>query len=189
MTTYGLIVEGSYDAAALKELIKKCASIDNLEIVSRVCGGSIMKRFPGHLEEFRHVCEGCHVDKAFVVRDADTKDNTQILDDMRKKISARKYQFEVKLIPIVQELETWLLSDERAISKVTQSRGGRPVSRVNKTLECVVNPKEELQKILGEAGLFYTEEVAREIAMESNLATIEYRCLLFRNFVQDVRDC
>ena len=97
--------------------------------------------------------------------------------------------FFVKFIIIVQELETWLLADEGAISKVTQSRPGKTVVKVNESLESIIHPKEKLLDILSDAGVAYTSEVAREIAKESDLSKIEYRCPKFKKFRQAVVDC
>lgn len=193
MSTYGIVIEGSYDSAAIAEIIKKCLSSE-IEIIHRPCGSKshLMKKFPGFLKEFCYVKEGAHVNKAFVIRDADTKDPDKLdklVDEMKSKIVGRTYPFEIKFILIVQELETWLLADEEAISRVTQFRSGRTVSRINETLESIVHPKEKLKNILSNAKVPYTAEVAREIAKESELSKIENRCPKFREFRQAVIDC
>lgn len=107
------------------------------------------------------------------------------MEEMQSKISGRTYPFEVKPIIIVQELETWLLADEEAISKVTRTT----VPRVKGNLECITNPKEKLKHILFNAKVLYTDEVAREIAKESDLSKIENRCPGFKKFRQAVIDC
>lgn len=188
MATYGAVVEGPYDEAAIKQLIRKCISSD-IKVIARPCKGSVMKKFSGFLEEFRCVKQGMPVDKALVIRDADNKVPDELLERMKSKIAGRTYPFEVKFIIIVQELETLFLADEGAISRVTQARSGKTVTRVNETLEAINQPKERLYEILSDAGVPYTEAVAREIAKELELSKIEYRCLSFRNFRQDVVDC
>lgn len=190
MAFYGIIVEGSYDEAALVEIIKKCLS-NEIEIISRPCGGEnrLMKHFLGFLESFRYEKQGLHVDKALVIRDADTKDLRELSEKMKSKLAGRTYPFEVKFIIVVQELETWLLADDKAISKVTRARSGRTVSRVNENLESIVNPKERLQNILSDAGVPYTPAVAREIAKELDITSVEYRCPGFKEFHQAVIDC
>ncbi|MBI3355033.1 MAG: DUF4276 family protein [Nitrospirae bacterium] len=144
-----------------------------------------MKKFPGFLEEFRYAKGGAPVDKALVIRDADNKAPNELSEKMNSKIAGRTYPFEVKFIIIVQELETWLLADEAAISKVTQ----RTVSRVNEDLESINHPKERLFDILSEAGVTYTSEVAKRIAIGSDISKIEYRCPKFKEFKQAVIDC
>lgn len=191
MTIYGIVVEGTeYDKAALTELIKKCLS-GKIEVIARPCGSKslLMRKFPGFLKEFQYVKEGSHVDKALVIRDADNKDPDKLLEEMRSKIVGQTCIFEVKLIIIVQELETWLLADEGAISKVTQARSGKSVTKVNENLESIMQPKERLKRMLSDAKVPYTPEVAREIAKESNLSKIENRCPRFKKFRQDVIDC
>lgn len=191
MTTYGIVVEGTeYDKAALTELIKKCLQVE-IEIIPRPCGSKsqLMKKFPGFLKEFQYVKQGAHVDKALVIRDADNKEPARLLEEMQSKISGRTYPFEIKLIIIVQELETWLLADEEAISRVTQACSGRTVSRINENLESIIHPKEKLKNLLSNAKVVYTAEVAREIAKESNISIIENRCPRFMEFHQNVIDC
>ncbi|MEW6675853.1 MAG: DUF4276 family protein [Nitrospirota bacterium] len=190
MTTYGIVAEGNYDEAALIELIKKCLS-ENIEVIPRRCGGKdrLMNKFPAYLESFRYANQGQNVDKALVIRDADAKDPNELLERMKNKIAGRNYPFEVKFIPIVQELETWLLADENAISKVTGTRSGRTVSRINKNIESILDPKGRLQNILSAAGVPYTPVVAQEITRELNISTVEYRCPGFKEFRQAVIDC
>lgn len=194
MTTYGIIVEGNDDKAVLPEMISKCLSdsiSDNMKVIVRLCGNksSLMRKFSGFLEEFRRVNQGLHVDKALVIRDADSRNPDELLSEMRNKIKDKTYPFEVKFIAIVQELEAWLLADDEAISKVTQSRSGKPVSRVNENLESIVQPKERLKDILSKAKVPYTPEVAREIAKETYISKIEYRCQKFKDFRSAVIDC
>ena len=186
MTTYGIVVEGLYDEAVLLEIIRKCLS-NNIEIITRPCGGKdrLMKSFRGFLDSFQYENKGSPVDKALVIRDAGGKDHDELLEKMRSRIAGRNYTFDVKFIIIVQELETWLLTDEDAISRVT----GKTISRVNEDLQSIIQPKEKLKKILSDGGVAYTAEVAKEIARESDLTKIEYRCPRFKKFCQDVTDC
>lgn len=191
---YGIIVEGNDDKAALPEMISKCLSdsiSDNMKVIVRLCGNKsdLMKKFSGFLEEFRRVNQGLHVDKALVIRDADSRNPDELLSEMRNKIKDKPYPFEVKFIAIVQELEAWLLADDEAISKVTQSRSGKTVSRVNENLESIVQPKERLKDILSKAKVPYTPEVAREITKETDISKIEYRCQKFKDFRLAVIDC
>lgn len=190
MSTYGVIVEGAYDEAVLTEMIKKFLPTDT-RIVPRTCRGkdTLMKVFPSHLESFRYEKQGTHVDKAIVIRDAHGKDPEELKARMSYKIENRNYPFEVKFIIIVQELEAWLLADEAAISKVTQSRSGKSIVRVNELLESVDQPKELLYRILSEVGVYYTEAVAREIAKECDFQKLGYRCPRFKEFGQAVKDC
>ena len=71
MPTYGLIVEGEYDAAALTELIRRYAE-GNIQVIPRQCAqkGSLMKKFPAYLQELHWANQGQAVDKALVIRDA-----------------------------------------------------------------------------------------------------------------------
>ncbi len=182
MLTFGLMIEGFYDVAVLKELIQKCASSE-VEVIGRPCGpkGSLMKRFPGFLEEFRYIKQGSNVDKALVIRDADNKDPAELIERMQSKISGRTYPFPVKLLVAVQELEAWLLADESAISAVTGKR-----ALIVQNPENLSDPKEKLKKVLSEAWISYTDEIARKIAANVKVETIESRCPSFQEFREAV---
>ncbi|MCL4558676.1 MAG: DUF4276 family protein [Deltaproteobacteria bacterium] len=190
MTAYGIVVEGVYDVAALEELIKKCLSPD-VDIIARPTNGvaNLMKFFSAHLEDFRHAKRGGPVDKALVIRDADGKDPKKLESEMNSKITNRNYPFEVKFAFAVQELEAWLLADEKAISQVTQSRSRKTVPRVNEAIEKIARPKEKLEDILSRADVRYTDAVAREIAKAADIATLKHRCPKFKEFYQAVLDC
>lgn len=182
MLTFGLVVEGIYDEAALKELIQKCVS-EELNIISRSCGNApqLMKRFPGFLEEFKHAKEGSNVDRAIVIRDADRKDPRELIARMQDKISGHTYIFPVRPLVVVQELEAWLLADEQAMSAVT----GRKQAPIHRPEE-IPDPKGKLKSILSDANIGYTPEIARKIAERADVATIESRCAWFKQFRQSL---
>jgi len=186
MPTFGLIVEGEYDAAALTELVWRCAE-GTIEVIARQCTqkGSLMKRFSAYLQELQWANRGQAVDKALVIRDADGKNPQELIARMEMSIIHRSYPFPVKCVIIVQELETWLLADHEALSQVTQKR----ISAINSPLESILDPKRRLQSMLSEAGTAYTAEVSRKIAAAANLETIEHRCSSFGTFRQAVHDC
>ena len=190
MTVYGIVVEGYYDEVVLGEIIKKILAREII-IISRRCNEKdrLIKVFSEHLESFRYGNQGSNVDKAIVIRDAHGRDPEELKESMKSKILNRRYPFEVKFLIIIHELEAWLLADEEAISRVTRSRSGKPAVPVNKPLESIIDPKETLGKVLSDAKVPYTPAVAQEIARESNLDKIKYRCPAFGEFCQAVIDC
>ena len=178
MRAIGLVVEGIYDEAALIELVRKC-SPSEVNVICRPCGSAfqLMKKFPGFLESFRHVKEGLAVDCAIVIRDADHKNPRDLIARMETRISGRHYPFSRHLLVIVQELEAWLLADDEALSSVT----GRPQHRIPNP-ETVNDPKARLEKILSDAEIVYTAEVARRIAAAASADVLSVRCPSFRRF-------
>ena len=188
MPTFGLIVEGIYDEAALTELTRKCIA-GNIEVLARPCRGSIMDKFPELLESFCYIKQGTHVDKAIVIRDANGKDPSGLIQQMQSKISNRNYPFPVKLVVVFRELETWLLADHEAMSKVAGDYSGRTVPRVNESLEEILTPKERLEHLLAQAKVLYTPEVARKIAAATDIERLRYRCPGFGKFQEAVSDC
>ena len=182
MVLVGLVVEGSYDEAALSELVRKCASSET-SVICRQCGNAfqLMKKFPGFLEDFRHVNHGLPVDKAIVIRDADHKNPTELIVSMESRISGRSYPFPRRLLVIVEEMEAWLLADEEAIFSVT----GRRQPRIRDP-EKLADPKERLRRILSHVRIAYTGEVARKIAAATRPDILAARCPSFKTFQEAV---
>jgi len=185
MLKIGIVAEGvkaDSDVQIISELVKKILATDPL-FITRPGGNrpNVIKKYCGWLEEFRNE----KVDKALVIVDQDMSCVKTLVEKMQERIKARKYYFPVKFHVIKQEIETWLLSDEQAISKVVE----RNVPRVNETLEDIQQPKEKLKELLSKAKANYTAETLRRIAEESDIERIAYRCPGFRRFTQSVVDC
>ncbi len=92
MESYGIIVEGQYDAGVYEELIRKiCADASVVKV--RETGGrpQLMRKFPALLHTFEHELPTGSVDKAMVIRDADFGDAAAIEKKMRDSISRRSY--------------------------------------------------------------------------------------------------
>ena len=185
MRTFGLVVEGVYDEAALTEFVRKCLEAE-VEVIIRQSEDSarLMRRFPGFLEEFRYVKAGSNVDKAIVIRDADRRRPAELVKRMEGKISNRRYPFPVELLVVVEELEAWLLADEIAIEAVTRIRP-QPVANP----ERLNDPKNRLRRVLSDASTAYTPEIARKIAATSRVDVLKARCPSFARFHEAVIDC
>ena len=191
MESYGIIVEGQYDAEVYEEFIRKiCADAQVVKV--RETGGrpQLMRKFPALLHTFEHEMPTGSVDKAMVIRDADCGDAAAIEKKMQDSISRRQYSFPggVGVHAVKQETETWLLADPDAINKVAASRGGKPVPRVPDPLEALQDPKGQFRSVLSRSGLNYTAQVCREIAKETDLARLRIRCPSFATFEQKVID-
>lgn len=186
MTTFGLVVEGKYDEAVLHELIQKCVS-GEVKIIGRQCGSGekLLQMFPTLLGDFQGIVKaGTTIDKALVIRDTDNKDPSELEKTMHAKIANRTYPFSVKPLVVVRELEAWLLADENAISGVM----GKRVTKVQNP-EGLPDPKERLKRVLSKARKPYTSEIARQIAANAKIETIESRCPSFKKFREAVIDC
>lgn len=184
MLKIGIVAEGlpNSDVQIISELVKKILTVDHLFIPRP--GGSrsnVIKKYRGWLEDFRNR----NVDKALIIIDQDLSCVKALMDKLKEKISDRQYRFPVKFHVIEREIETWLLADEKALSKVA----GKDVPAVNETLENILQPKEKLIERLFRVGVNCTAETKRRIAAESDIERIAYRCPGFRRFRQLVLDC
>jgi hypothetical protein len=189
LPSYGLIVEGEADKNVFDQLIRKVNSPD-ASIYPLTCGGvgRFMKMFPDLLLSFKYMHNGGSVDGALVIRDCDNKSAQDVLSRMQEKLGNRTYNFPrgIEFCVVNRNLDSWLLADERAINEVSRARQGRPVARVNETIEEITHPKERLQGILNEAKLVYTPAVLGEIAAAINLQDLEYRVPSFVSFKESV---
>lgn len=190
--SYGIVVEGPYDVAILRELIPKILARD-VPVISRPCFGkdNLRKNLFAFLKDLQTVMEGRAVEKALVIRDSGGKDPKIIKAELTQKANQRHWTFShgVHVCIIRREVETWLLADAAAVNGVGATRGGRAVAEVQGTLEEIERPKERLKQWLSEARLAYTERVCSEIARSLKLDTLRYRCPSFRMFEERVINC
>jgi hypothetical protein len=190
---YGIVVEGPYDVAILRELIPRILGRD-VPVISRPCYGkdNLLKNLLIHLETLDYAAEGRAVEKALVIRDSGGKDPKIIEEELTRKVQERRWGFShgVHICIIRREVETWLLADvAEGVNAVAKKRGGRTVAEVQGTLEEIEYAKERLRQLLSDAKLEYTEQVCAEIARSLRLDTLSYRCPSFRTFKQRVVDC
>ncbi|MGH7289244.1 MAG: DUF4276 family protein, partial [Myxococcota bacterium] len=84
---------------------------------------------------------------------------------------------------VKREMETWLLADTAAISRVA---GGGAVTPIGGQLEDQQHAKEALMKMLSRVAVPYTPAVCRNIAQEIDLSTLRGRCPSFASFERKV---
>jgi len=179
MSRIGIIIEGvqdGYDEKALTHLIERAHTNTEVQVHARPCGGApdLIRKFPGYLEEFRHRGD---ITKAFVVRDGDGKCFADLVAKLRTRIAGRSYPFQLDFLFIREELETWFLADEKALSDLV----GKPV-RTQPHPEKVLHAKEDLKKILSTGGKDYTPSVAGFLAKTIDVHVLNSRCPSFKRF-------
>ncbi len=190
--SYGIVVEGPYDAAIFPELMRRILGRD-VTIIPRPCGGkaNLKKDLLTFLRDLQSGLQGRAVEKALVIRDSDGKDPQVIEAELTQKVNERRWAFAhgVHVCIIRREMETWLLADGAAINAVALQRGGREVAELQGALEEIQDPKEKLRQLLSKAKLDYTEQVCTEIANVAKLKTLRYKCPSFCTFEQRVIHC
>jgi hypothetical protein len=149
--------------------------------------------FPTLLGELEQFLAGQPVDKVMVIRDTDRRAPAEVEGELAAKVAGRMFCFprDVQFCAIRQEIEAWLLADEKAITRVAQSRsiGGRHAPPTPGALEDIIHPKDRLQTVLSKCRLPYDPAVCGEIAAEIDLDCLRYRCPSFRRFEQKLQDC
>lgn len=190
--SYGLVIEGVYDAAAYSELIQKIVE-NKVAIHVRVARGVtvLMSRMVAFLRDLENVQNGKPVEKVLVIRDSGGKAVKELKDHMNAKLGNHTFGFPhgYHFCVVVRELETWLLADAQAIRTVAL-RNGRDISGVvNETLENIADPKQRLERMLQTAKIPYTPELCAEIAREIKLDQLRTRCPSYLAFEDQVRNC
>jgi hypothetical protein len=190
---YGIVVEGPYDVAILRELIPRILG-RNVPVIPRPCYGkdNLWKNLLIHLRTLEYAVEGRAVEKALVIRDSGGKDPKVIEEALSRKVQEQRWAFShgVHVCIIRREVETWLLADvAEGVNAVAKKRGGQTVAEVRETLEEIEDPKERLRRLLSEAKLEHTDQVCAEIARSLRLNILSSRCPSFRTFEQRVVDC
>jgi len=187
--SYGLIVEGSYDAPVLKRLTVRVDSPD-ARVHVRECGGvgTLRKKVVAFLRSLEFADAGAPVERALIFVDTDGHPPDEVEAELRQVIDGIEFKFPrgIGICPVHHELEAWLLADERAINRVAVARGGREVGYLPGDLEQMQNPKERLREVLSKARLLYTPAVLGEIAESANLETLRYRLPCFVTFAAKV---
>ncbi|MGA2576410.1 MAG: hypothetical protein ABSH24_10345 [Bryobacteraceae bacterium] len=186
---FGIAVEGQRDAAVYPAIIRRIRH-DVERVVARPCGGvpALRKKFVGMLRGF----EFERVDKALVIRDSGGKDPQISEADLNDRLSQSGFTptFPFHFYATKCMVETWLLADEQAVSKVALARGrARPIKAISKPLEEIMDPKPLFLAMLSEAGLSADDKVYEEIAASADLDRISRRCPLFVEFRKHVHAC
>jgi len=175
MKKVGLVVEDKYPEA-IKEISKK---LGVKPIIRRQRGRISEKKASAFAEELLRSCE-----KVIILGDADCNEEGE-----RKRLQ-RIYEHlpeglrrRVHICIIVHELESWLLADENAISRVL----GKNVKPVENP-ERIHDAKEYLEELLEEAGKKYLTKLKREIAKHVNVEKLKGKCASFADFERVVRN-
>ncbi len=191
--SYGLVVEGEYDAEILLEFVRK---IMGAEVVVRVraCGGrSKFRKLPGYLQELQHCLSGRSVDKVLVVQDCDRRPMQEVEGRLNQQVPAWASSFPrgVQVHGVRQAIESWLMADANAINAVRREEGapGRDVGEIREQIEEIEDPKTRFRQMLSEAGLPYTPAVCRKVAAAVDLDRLRRQCPSFESFEQKVIDC
>jgi hypothetical protein len=180
---YGLVVEGPYDTPVFKALILRLNEPD-AEFFPIETGGKsqLVKRLPTFLRALETAFRGRPPDRAFVIQDSDRRVPTDVIAHMKASIGRRTFSFPYDLCVATRETETWLLSDEQALSRVAERHGGRAVGYLPGDLQQLEDAKEILISRLTRARLPYTPKTCGEIAELLNIPTLRYRCSIFNAF-------
>ena len=171
----GLVVEDKYPEA-IKEISKK---LGVKPIIRRQRGRINVRKASAFAKELLVNCE-----KVIILGDADCNEEGE-----RERLQ-RIYEHlpeglrrSVHICIIVHELESWLLADENAISRVL----GKNVKPV-KNPERIHDAKEHLEELFEEAGEKYLTKFGGEIAKYVEVEKLKGKCASFADFERKVRN-
>ena len=174
MKKVGLVVEDKYPEA-IEEISKK---LGVKPIIRRQRGRISVKKASAFAKELLRSCE-----KVIILGDADCDERRE-----RERLQ-RIYEHlpeglrrSVHICIIVHELESWLLADENAISRVL----GKNVKPV-KNPESIHDAKEYLEGLFEKGGK-KQHLLAEEIAKHVNVEKLKEKCASFADFERRVRN-
>jgi len=190
MNVFGIVVEGPRDAVVYATIIRRIRS--DVHVIPRPCGGitALLDRFAGWLKYFQYQQQ--QIDKVLVIRDAGGKDPQALERDLAERLEKSHCDppFPVHFYAIKSMLETWLLADEHAVSKVAESRRRHgKVKATNKQLEGLLDPKPSFLAMLSQVDLPANDKVYEEVAAAADLDRIAERCPRFAEFREQVHAC
>lgn len=92
--SFGLIVEGIYDEAALPEYVRTLEPATTF-IKVFACGGStrLIQKCPGYLDALQYQFQGGPVEKALVVVDSNGQNPVTLAAQIQSRIAGRRYIF------------------------------------------------------------------------------------------------
>src|SRR5437588_7930520 len=138
----GLIAEDRSDIAVINELIKKIAGTKDFVLkgfVGRGCG-----KIRGKCLQWAQDLKSKGCNSVILLHDLDSRNLLELERQLRESFSPCPIKNNVIIIP-VQEIEAWLLSDEKAIQQAMNLRD--KVSRVPNP-ESITDPKSRLGEII-----------------------------------------
>lgn len=189
--SYGVITEGSYDAAVYSSIVRRLAP-NATHIRALECKGKddLMKRFSGLLRTFEYDVDNGPVDMAVVICDADGKNPHEVESAMKSSIHGLHYPFrlDVRVHAVRNAMDAWLLADVNAIDSACRARGGRRVTTSPRNLEDMLRPKEAFLNLLSDHKVSYTRQLCKEIAQALDLNVLSQKCPRFQGFAELV-DC
>ena len=124
MPVFGLIGAGNYDVAVLETLLKRLRP-DLNKIIVRRCGNDyrVTTTLRARLKEFDGIRAPGPLDKAIVVKDSHRANHQAELRKLQGAIGPAEHAFHVEFAVAVHALESWLLADHEALSRVAGERG------------------------------------------------------------------
>ncbi len=174
MKKVGLVVEDEH-TEAIKEIGKK---LGIKPIIRRQRGRINVRKASAFAKELLRSCE-----KVIILGDADCdeKGERERLQEIYKSLPEGLRRC-VHICIIVHELESWLLADENAISKVI----GKNVKPVENP-ESIHDAKEYLEGLFEKGGK-KQHLLAEEIAKHVNVEKLREKCASFADFERMVRN-
>ena len=178
----GIIAEDASDVEVVTHILEKYVARNRFSIRKFVGNGCGKLRNKCDSWAATLVESGCH--HVIVFHDLDRHDMTSLRTLLREKIPAEKFPNSLIVMPI-EEMEAWLLSDEKAIRDVFSLNKSPP--RIE-NCEAIKSPKEHLGQLVWSIGkkrylnTAHNKKIAEKISID-NLR----RCPSFLTFDAYVR--
>lgn len=155
----------------------------------------LLKKLPDRLVGFRKFA--MNEDRFIILIDNDSSDCGETKSQLEAialnagfstKASSPSGQYQVVTRVVIQELEAWLLGDEKAVRKAFPSLGPSAGKAKFKNPERLRKPSHELERMLDGIGnrdgkIERAKKIAKHFSLDQNA------CLSFHRFVEAVKAC
>ncbi|MEM1326865.1 MAG: DUF4276 family protein [Bacteroidota bacterium] len=177
----GLIVEDDSDFKTIRILISKYLETESLKFKKAVGKGCGRMRNKALTYAKNLYTKGCNM--VILVHDLDDRSLKKLRSDLQFFLSKSIAEFNFICIPN-QEIEAWLLSDEKAISNVFHLQ--RPIKPIHHP-ETVKSPKEYLEHLIynhsNKSKRYINTQHNAKIAERSDVELIAKKCPSFKELL------
>ena len=183
----GLIVEDNSDFNCLVTIIKRIVKKDNIKfkkVIGNGCG-KIKKKALAWSENLHH--RGCNV--LILIQDLDRNDLKKLKKELEDVLSTSPISTRLICIP-VEELEAWLLSDQKGLKETFNLKR---LPKLSGKPETIKSPKEKLRDLIyscSDKNVLYITKHNERIAQDISIEEIDKKCPSFselNTFVNELK--
>jgi signal recognition particle subunit SEC65 len=181
---FAVLAEDQSDAEAICVLVKRIADTTGLAVFKHGFSGcgNLRKKAGKHIKSL----EGLGATHFIICHDADRSSPREIKESVRASIrSKHTLPDQHRIIVPVQEIEAWIIADEKAIQQIIPTLKIKPVNQP----ESLNNPKEWLKtesRRLKTKPLYDETTLNEKVCQHLDISIVQKKCQSFSELVEFV---